>query len=524
MYQGARVTDTTMGFGSGGNTSADAELMLGLDRLRARSRQMVRDSSYAKRIRTVIVNNVIGSGVGMQAQVDTTRGGPHDRINAGIEDAMKEWSCADACHTGGSVHFGDLERLLLGEVFEAGEVLVRKHYQRFGMSEVPLGLEVIESERLAGDIVDPGTMLGLSPGAQLRMGVECDSFQRPLAYWIRKGHPGDVRGFTPESHRYERVPASDILHLRLVDRWPQTRGVPWLHTALRKLDDLNEYSQNEVTAARASAAYFGTIESDEQPDLKDPNGSINQAPAMNIDPLTVQQLGAGEKFTFHTPNRPNSALDPFMRAMLREICAGSGPSYASVSRDYSQSTYSSERVAQLDDRDMWRVLQQWWIRSFRAPLHKAWLQQAVLAGAVEGLPVSLYAADTCKYECVTWKPRGWQWVDPTKEVNAFETAVRCGFTTLTDVIAQTAGGQDLEDFIAKRKRELEMLEEAGIEVDTTVIAGVAPPPKSPAIAPGAPAAAASDVEDAVDAADPAAETETETDPAATRVHLLRRAP
>ena len=468
MYAGARVTNTTLGFGSGGNTSADAELALSLDRMRSRSRQMVRDSAYAKRAKTVVVNNVIGSGVGMQAQVGTTRGQLNAPLNNSIEAAWADWCAADACHTGGVMHFGDLERMAIGQVFEAGEVLIRKHYRTFGESRVPLGLEVIESERLAGDLVEPGATAGLTN--EVRMGVEVDSFQRPLAYWIKRSHPGDTRSMVADSQRYERVPASDIYHLRLVTRWPQTRGEPWMHAVLRKLDDMNEYTQCEVTAARASAAYFGTITN---PD-GEPEKDEGDQPIMNIEPLTIQALAPGEEFQFHSPNRPNSALDPFMRAMLREVAAGCGPSYESLSRDYSQSNYSSSRLALLDDRDLWRVLQQWWLRSFRLPLHRVWLQQAVLASAIPGLPAGQYASDPGKFEAVTFKPRGWQWVDPTKEVNAYKEAIKAGLTTLTDVIAQTAGGLDIEDVIATRQRELKLLEEAGIEVDTTVLEPVMP--------------------------------------------------
>ena len=500
MYGSARNTRTTGGFG-GGNTSADAELATSLTSLRSRSRQMVRDSAYAKRAQLVVVNNVIGAGVGLQAQVTTSRGAMAERVNTDIEAAWADWCCADACHTGGALHFGDLERLAMGQVFEAGEVFLRKHYRTVGNSRVPLALEVIEPERLAQELVNPGQF---ATQAEVRMGVEVDEFGRAVAYWVRLGHPGDLHTrprAAPE--KFERVPAADMVHLRIVDRWPQTRGVPWLHTVLRKLDDLNEYTSLEVTAARGSAAYFATITTPEEstplPTEKDDTG----ANVMAIEPLTIQQLAAGEKLDFHAPNRPNSAMDPFMRAMLREVAAGVGPSYESLSRDYSQSNYSSSRLALLDDRDLWRTLQQWWQRAFRAPLHKVWLQQAVLAGVVPSVPVAQYAADPAKFEAVLFKPRGWAWIDPTKEVTAYKEAIKAGLTTLTDVISQTGGGMDIEDVIKTRRRELDMLAAADIEVDTTVldpleVAAAAHP--GTAAAPMAPAEGAADGEDTPPAA------------------------
>jgi lambda family phage portal protein len=203
----------------------------------------------------------------------------------------------------------------------------------------------------------------------------------------------------------------------------------------------------------------------------------------------VQELAPGERLDFHKPDRPNSALDPFLRYMLREVAAGSGVSYESLSRDYSQSNYSSSRLALLDDRDLYKATQQWWIRAFRQPLHAIWLRMAVYARAIEAVPIEQYATASDKFEAVLFKPRGWSWIDPTKEVNAYKEAIRAGLTTITDVIAATGGGLDIEDLIGTRKRELEMLAEAGILVDTTVL------PEPVAAAPAGPAKPADDDED-----------------------------
>jgi lambda family phage portal protein len=466
MYAAARPSRTTGGLGTVSNTSADAELSLSLTRLRSASRQLVRDSAYAKRARTVVVNNVIGSGVGMQAQVMTTRSELNARVNAEIEEEWCEWATAANCHTGGAMHFNDLERAAMAQVFEAGEVFIRKHYSAFGDSDVPLALELIEPERLPADLIDPGAA---AAGNEVRMGVECDRFGRAVAYWITERHQGDIRFKGPPANRYERVPASDIFHLRIVDRWPQTRGEPWLHTVLRKIDEMNEYTGSEVSAARAASYYFGTIKSalgDTLTDEEEDDGGQ----VMNIEPLTIQQLGPGEELTFHTPNRPNSALDPFLRYMLREVAAGVGVSYEALSRDYSQSNYSSSRLSLLDDRDLWRVLQQWWIRSFRLPMHKVWMRQAVLSQVLTTVPVEQYALDASKFEAVLFKPRGWSWIDPTKEVTAYKEAIKAGLISATDVIAATGDGRDIEDVVNALKREKAMYEAAGITVDTDVAA------------------------------------------------------
>lgn len=463
MYANAVPSRTNQGF-PGFNTSADAELVTSLRNLRSRSRQLIRDAGFAKNAKRIVVNNVIGTGIKLQAAVQNTRGSLNDRINDAIETAWAEWCKADSCHTGGAVHFHDLERMLLGQVFEAGEVFIRIHRRKFGNSSVPLALEIIEPERIVDGYAQPSQTV--NNGAQIRMGIEVDNFHRPVAYWVRDLHPGDIRLSSAQVDRAERVPAADMFHLYVVDRWPQTRGEPWLHAAAGKLADMNGYSEAEIIAARGAANFLGVIETPEDANSlgdEQPDGSYQ----MPTEPGTWFRALPGEKANFIAPNRPNAALDPFMRFMLREVASAVGVSYESLSRDYSQSNYSSSRLALLDDRDVWKALQQWFIRSFRTRLHQEWLNAAVMAKAVEGMAAIDYGANMDKFQRVLFRPRGWSWIDPTKEVAAYKEAVKAGFTTVGDVIGATSGGSDLEDVMHTREAELEFMDELKLAFDTS---------------------------------------------------------
>jgi lambda family phage portal protein len=480
-YAAAQSSRLTSGWTSGNRGSADSELAFDLTRLRDRSRALVRDASYAKRARTVIQNNVIGTGIGMQAQVMTVRNELAQRVNDGIEREWREWCRADSCHTGGALHFSDLERAAMGQVFEAGEVFIRIHPRTFGDSRIPLALELIEAERIADEFQNPRPR---SADSEIRLGVEVDPYGRALGYWVRERHPGEIKYRIGDTGRFLFVPADQILHIRIVDRWPQTRGEPWLHAVARKLNDMDGYTEAEIVAARGAASYMGFIKTDSPQDaFGEPQEDGTEQ--YELAPGTIPKLGPREEFQGYAPNRPNSALDPFLRYMLREVAAGLSISYESLSRDYSQSNYSSSRLSLLDDRDVWRSLQQWFIRSFREPLHRVWLQQAVLAGAIPEITPESFALNADKFRAVLFKPRGWSWVDPTKEVDAFKEAIKAGFTTTSRVIATTADGADLEDIITERKRELELLRAAGLILDTEVVKPVTPPQSAAAATPAA---------------------------------------
>lgn len=462
MYAIGRPGRTTSGWGSQ-TTSEDTELSTSLRTARNRSRELVRDGSYAKRAKVVVQNNVIGSGIGLQAKVETSRGHLHERVNDEIESVFKSWCRGAFCHMGRSLHLFEQQRIHLGECFEAGEIFIRLHYQALSDSPVPLALEIIEPERIA-DQYQPGPT---DPQAHIRMGVEGDSYGAPLAYWINTLHPGEWHLASSQPARVERVPARDIIHLRVVDRWPQTRAIPWMHASARKLNDMDGLTEAEITAARAAACYMGFVEPSPSGETSFDRDPTSEAPPEEeLEPAMIRRLDPGEKFSSFAPNRPNSQLDPFMRMMLREVASGTGPSYESLSRDYSQSNYSSSRLALLDDRDLWRVLQQWYIRMVLEPIYRVWLRQAVLARAIRSVSVEEYAVYPEKFEAVRFKPRGWSWVDPTREVEAYKEAIRGGLTTLTHVIEQTGDGRDLEDVLKERQQELRLAEEMGLTFDT----------------------------------------------------------
>lgn len=460
IFGGAQSSRLTTDWTTSIGTSQDSEIRSSLRVLRNRTRQLVRDNDWAKNAIRAIQNNVVGTGIGMQAQVrmKRQRGGKvmNETINEAIENAWNQWCKKENCHVAGQLSFADIERLLAASTAENGEVLVRLvKGQSFGTSPVPLALEIIEADQLMDE--RNGTE---DNGNMIRMGVEKDSWGRPVAYWFYPQHPGDYLFKQVQLAKYKRVPADEIIHLFKTDRVSQTRGVPWFASALTRMHQVAGFEEAEVVAARASASIMGFIQTPDG-ELQD-DGVMNDQRVSDFSPGKIEALGPGEEFKEFVPNRPGGNYEPFVRAQLRAMAAGLGVSYETLSKDYSQSNYSSSRLALLDDRDQWRALQKWMIEGFHQRVFDAWLDMAVLSGAIE-LPG--YEVDPEQYRCaVRWMPRGWSWVDPAKEVAAYKEAVRCGFMTQAEVLAQT--GKDLGEFMEQRKRELEMADELDLVFDT----------------------------------------------------------
>jgi lambda family phage portal protein len=452
QYAGAEFNRLTTDW-QATSTSADSEILGSLRALRDRSRQLIRDNETALNAQRIITNNVIGQGIGLQAQVKDAKGKLIKTLNDDIEGEFSEWSLADSCHAAGLMSFADIEAWAWRQIFEAGEAIIRIVRQPFGDSQIPLSLELIEADRL----MDNWQAAKAPNGNTIRMGVESDEWGRPVAYWFHPGHPGDYSFRSFEPSKFKRILAKDIIHLYMIDRWPQTRGVPMLHATIRRLRDMGGYVEAELVAARASANIVGFIKTEATEDPEFKKREINSAPG------TFKQLLPGEDFVGFNPTRPTSALEPFMRFMLRSSAASVGVSYEALSKDYSQTTYGGQRMGMLDDRVLYRVFQGWTIRNLRHRLHKEFMGAAVLSSVLD---IGDYYTRPRIYTQARFKARGWSWIDPQKEVLAYKIAVRAGFTTRSEVIGESGGGMDFEDVTLQLQQENETLDSLGLIVDT----------------------------------------------------------
>ena len=128
--------------------------------------------------------------------------------------------------------------------------------------------------------------------------------------------------------------------------------------------------------------------------------------------------------------------------MLRSMASGLGCSFEAISSDYSQSNYSSSRLAMMQDERSLENNTKNVKRSVYQPIYEYWLEMAVLSGT---LSLPTYSTTPEVYEKVRWVCRGYSYVDPQKEVAAMKDAVRCGFKTLTDVVSENGG--DIEELL-----------------------------------------------------------------------------
>lgn len=438
-------------------TSANKEIKGDLKTLRARARQLERDNDYVRRYLKALENNVLGStGIKLQAKSKDLDGTFDTFANNRIERAWEQWSKSASCTVNQRQTWMDVQRVVLRSVARDGSVMIRK--VRGFDNDFRFALQVLES-----DLLDTDYNHKLPNGNIVRMGIELDAFERPVAYYILNGHEGDDFGMKRPTRR-DRVPADEIIMPYIAERPHQIIGVPWLSSAMYRLNMLAGYEEAEVTAARVAACKMGFYVKSESGQgyqgEQDANGDLlNSAEAGSFEELPV-----GTDFRSFDPQHPNGQYGQFIKGCLRGISAGLGISYNSLANDLEGVNYSSIRAGLLEEREEWKAIQNWFIGSVMQPVFDEWLNYALLSNALN-LPASKYE----KFAAIEWKPRRWQWIDPMKDTQANVMAVANGFKSRRSIISEAGG--DIEDVLDEIAADEQLAEEKGVDLDRSIDTG-----------------------------------------------------
>lgn len=428
--------------------SPDQEVRGDLRVLKNRAREMTRNNPHARRFRRLLSHNVVGpAGIRLQAKVKNAKGLPDRNINRAIEDAWKRWCAKGVCTADGRHSFAQVQRLYIETMAVDGEPLVRL-LPGFD-NEFGFAIQVLDTDQLDVEYNRPRS----SGRNEIRMGVEIDQWGRPVAYHLWDGHPTE---FGAHERKRIRVPAEQIVHDFLSDRAGQTRGVSWYAPVLMRAKMLDGYEEATVVAARVGASHMGFFKPHPdtyQASVDDPDDDI----PFEAEPATFKRLPIGMDFQQWEPNQPTTSFSEFDKAMLRSIATGLESSYSSLTGDLSDVNYSSIRQGKLDERDVWRVLQGVVIEGLLERVFVEWFKWAITTGALE-----LPSRNLARWKDHEWQPRGWDWVDPLKDIAAIEKALANRLTSRTRVCAER--GIDYEDLLAEIAAEETLAEEYGVRV------------------------------------------------------------
>jgi lambda family phage portal protein len=433
----------------GSTRSSDAELRPALSRIRARSRDLSRNNEYARRYLDLLGTNVVGDGVKLQVKaLDSV--GRLDTGNNAVEAAFRRWGQVGNCTVDGRLSWVDVQRLTIESVARDGEAFLILH-RGAGLRRDSFAIELIEPDQIDEDL-----NRAASDGKnQIRMGVELDRMRRPVAYHIKTAHPGDSDIVTPIRSKTQRIPADRVIHVYRQLRAGQTRGEPWMASALSSLKMLDGLREAAIVNARVGASKMGFFTSSNGDGyLADENDG--NVPIMDAEPGSFTQLPAGVGFEAWDPQFPSTDIGSFQTSILRGIASGLGVTYNALNNDLESTSYSSIRQGALEERDMYRGVQAFLIDHMVRPVYLAWLGAAMELNSF-GIPLRQFDrfADASMF-----RGRTWSWVDPLKESQALIQGMQAGIQSLDD--AASHYGRDSEDLLAQIARDRDLAAQFGI--------------------------------------------------------------
>jgi lambda family phage portal protein len=444
--------------------SADQEIYNDFLRLRHRARELRRNNALIRQYITMLENNVIvDAGLKLQALVRNADGKLAAQINTKIEAAWEAW--AKIVTVDCTMGLVDAEHLLLASLAVDGEICIRK-IRSYADNKFRFAIQIIDP-----DLLDHQFFRG--PGAgdnqnEIRLGVEINTWGKPVAYWFWDRHPTDLTNVG--ARKRIRVLADEIIHVFRPDRVNQSRGVTWLNSIMMPTKMLDGYVEAEVVAARIGASKMGFFEwqdgSDYEPPKEDEKLDIEATPG------SFEMLPPGLKLTEWKPEHPSTAFPNFLKSIQRWIASALGVSYNAIANDLEGINFSSIRAGLLQERDQWRKLQKFFARRVLHPIYEEWLEFATLSGQL--------VLDSRQWELfykVKFVPRGWQWVDPLKDVNSSIAEIDNGLTSRGRVCAEQ--GEEWADIAEELKEEQDLIEAlelvlTGVGIGAGAAAGDAP--------------------------------------------------
>ncbi|MGG4096197.1 phage portal protein [Paenibacillus lautus] len=423
--------------------------------VRHRAQDLERNSDIAGAILLAFERNVVGSGMMLQAKIPHTKPGNEDgQINHAIEDLWEEFCKAENVDITGTQSLDEIEETLLRRYIVDGGIIVVKVYT--DDDKFPFKIQL----RSVDDLNDLNTIVPLKNGNRIVEGIELDKFNKPVAYHFKK-----LDGQTLLPGETVRVEAKDVIFLFKKNSPKQIREVSQLATALPRIKDANQFIEAVSIKERVLACLSVFIKRD-TPSGGGPGRGVSQFTnadrkdysGMSITPGMIGELNPGDEVQAVIPAGQASNSKEFITTLVRLSSAGIGLSYEAVSRDLSQVNYSSARQGLIEDRKLYKKLQNMLIKKVLTPIYLEFLDAMHLTGQLE-LPH--YSSDKKDYLAHVWIPPGYNWIDPGKEANANKTALETNQDTLARICAER--GEDWRDVLkqraAERKYEKDLLKE-----------------------------------------------------------------
>ena len=437
--------------------------------LRARSRDLNRNSLLGHGAIASVLDHAVGTGLSFQSRVDAgLLGLDEDGAAAwqdGVERRFGHWARSHNCDVTRQQDFYKLQRTVLGSVLESGDILALMVGVERPNWPYRLAVQMVEADRVCNPDYKQDTDTRID-------GVDLDAGGAAVRYHVARHHPGKLGARAKQAWASvpafgERTGRRNALLIFDRTRPGQVRGVPFLAPVIEALKQISRYSEAELQAAVVNAVFAVFMKMDAQAfaDLFDDDGQnayLESAAKWNgkVDTAGVDNGGKvvnlmpGEEPMSVTPGRPNPDFEPFFNAIAAQIGTALGIPFEVLIKRFN-SSYSASKAAFMEAWRFFYRMRDFIITEFCQPIYEAWLDEEVAAGRIIAPG---YFSDPLIREAwcaAEWVGDGPGSLDPLNDVKAARERVDMEISTLSDE-SILLDGKPWHIKHRQRKRELEL--------------------------------------------------------------------
>jgi len=485
----------------GGQDRSDMELARWMPMLQAPDDEVIDGwETSVGRLRDLIRNNGIASGL-VQTQLDSVIG-PDLKLVAkpdyrflGLSSEWAEEFAEQVEAKWRSAAYDPDNRLHASQVLDFPGLIRQGYRSRMMSGEIMATAEWIERPgwpyRTAIQPIDPervSTPAGKVDDARLRHGIVKNRFGAPVGAFIREAHPNDLA--TQGSYRWRYIPRQTefgrllFIHMFDQERPSQSRGRTGLLSGIKQIKMLERWQGTAMQAAIINSMYAAAIESSmDHPEVMQALGTADNSPysaymadalewhsgtnKIQWDGSKIAHLFPGEKLNLLSAKQPVAAFEQFERAALRQIAAACNISYEQLSKDYTNTTYSSARASMLE---AWKFILSERHRvanKYASIIYTLWLEDAISAGEIEipgGIRAFYQPGAKRAFSQAKWIGPGREEIDPVKRSQATRMEIAMGLTSHEEEAAQR--GRDFDELIDEQVRTYNKLLAKGVPDET----------------------------------------------------------
>lgn len=433
------------------NYSAEATDRGSREYVRARARDLERNSDVMNSVLGAFKRNVVGTGYQLQSKTGKAA------TNKELEKLWKRWCKARNCDVTGQQTLNQILRMAVVRKKVDGGILFVKRYTRDGM--IPFSLQMIEVDELDSMHTIPG-----NPKNRVVGGIEYNSYNRPVGYWIRQYQ---IDGFTISNPIY--LKADDVIFYYTKKRPSQIREMSDMSPTVTRIRDVNEF-MTAVSVKERIAACLSVFIKKSLPvsGMGRSTGSpMNKAnyDGKTLTPGMIKELNAGDEVQVVNPTGQSADATSFVKLQQRLVGAGQGISYEATSRDMSETNYSSARQGAIED-ELTFAEEEEQILAVLDEIYETFVISCWLAGKIQAEDFWDKKEEYLEHE---WIKQPKKWIDPLKESSATKTAMQTGQKSYKQIAAEN--GKDWRAQVDDMAEVMEYGRKKGIDMGGVIFGG-----------------------------------------------------